>query len=145
MDFEQIQKMNREMSEMEFRESIQIPMTEEVQHLIETDDVETACGQNLLPKDSVDQALVRWMDTLVKHNYVEEDAQEAVYDATASLINEGVLPDTPPTDAEETEKLDWINRFESKIYGKLVELGISFDDEDNSQVGTNGSVHSEDR
>jgi len=134
MKLDEVMKMKRELSEREVREQVRnegpITLDENLKSIIESDDhveVETACGQELLPKDIVDQAIHEWIQRLINSDYYEEDAEQAVFDAAAYLIENGHLPDTPPMEVSEQEKIHWIKRFDKKVYDKLLDMGLEFD------------------
>jgi len=129
MNTENVTRMARELSESEFRNEHlgHVTLTEDVKRLIESDHVEYACGQELLPTDEVHKCIVSWVERVIQSGYSEDDAEDAVFTASASLIETKEIPDTPMMEASENEKLAWINQYEARIYDKLESLGIEFD------------------
>jgi hypothetical protein len=129
MKLNEAKKMQRELSEREFKEDcFCIPeLTEDINTIIESDNFEVACGQELLPKDLVDQAIWRKINRVIDAGYADGDAEEAVFEATSRLINSGELSDTPPLHESDDVKMIWIQKYEEKIYAILEELGIEFD------------------
>jgi hypothetical protein len=78
--------------------------------------------------DIVDDAIMDIMDMLVDNDYPEETAEEAVFDAIATLVNDGSISDTPDADASDDEKVSWKLTSIPKIKSRLKELGLQFDE-----------------
>lgn len=93
-------------------------------------DLDQALAQTLDEEDPdvVDDALGKLMDMLVASDYTEESAEEAVFDAIATLINDGSISDTPDAMADDAEKAEWILNSVPKIKSRLKELGLEFDE-----------------
>lgn len=98
------------------------PTEEEILHLIEHSD-EDGCG----PEghgDEVDKAIQEKIELLLKCNYEESSAIEAVYDGLAGLIEDEQIPDTPLTNDTHEQKLAWVEQFNGKIRNKLISMGL---------------------
>jgi hypothetical protein len=78
--------------------------------------------------DIIDDAIMDIMDMLVDNDYPEETAEEAVFDAIATLVNDGSISDTPEADASDDEKVSWKLTSIPKIKSRLKELGLQFDE-----------------
>jgi hypothetical protein len=78
--------------------------------------------------DAVDDAIGALMDMLVDADYTEESAEEAVFDAIATLVNDGSIQDTPEADATDAEKAMWISNSIPKVKTRLKALGLEFDE-----------------
>lgn len=78
--------------------------------------------------DIIDDAIMDIMDMLVDNDYPEETAEEAVFDAIATLVNDGSISDTPEADASDDEKVSWKLSSIPKIKSRLKELGLQFDE-----------------
>jgi hypothetical protein len=78
--------------------------------------------------DIIDDAIMDIMDMLVDNDYPEETAEEAVFDAIATLVNDGSISDTPEADASDDEKVNWKLTSIPKIKSRLKELGLQFDE-----------------
>lgn len=78
--------------------------------------------------DAVDDALTGIMDMLVDADYTEESAEEAVFDAVATLVNDGSISDTPDASVGDAEKAEWILNSIPKIKARLKDLGLEFDE-----------------
>jgi hypothetical protein len=76
--------------------------------------------------DIVDNAIESLMDMLVSADYEEESAEEAVFDAIATLIDDQSITDTPEADASSEEKTMWVTNSVPKIKSRLKELGLEF-------------------
>jgi len=78
--------------------------------------------------DAVDDAIADMMDMLVDADYTEESAEEAVFDAIATLVADGSIMDTPEADASDDDKAQWILNSIPKIKARLKDLGLEFDE-----------------
>ena len=102
-----------------------IELDEEIEQLIEAESYEDSCGPEL-EDDLIDSEIKDWVRVVCEQDYIEEDAELAVHDALADLIENYELDDTPDYDSSEEEKNLWLNNFRAKIKYKLEELGIEF-------------------
>jgi hypothetical protein len=109
-----------------------IELDEEVEKLIEEDDPtrwklnDNACGPTRDP-DEVETCIQDYITKLAAAGYVEEDAERAVFDALASLVESNILPDTPDYDAPLPQKNTWIERFQKVIEIKLKAMGLDLE------------------
>lgn len=78
--------------------------------------------------DIVDDAIMDVIDMLVDSDYPEETAEEAVFDALATLVNDGSILDTPDAEATDDEKVSWTLTSVPKLKSRLKELGLEFDE-----------------
>lgn len=78
--------------------------------------------------DMIDGALEDLMNMLVDADYTEEASEEAVFDAIATLVNDGSIMDTPEAIASDDEKAQWVLNAVPKIKSRLKELGLEFDE-----------------
>jgi len=141
MSLETARKMK---SDLEIEEATMLPPTissNELLAWLDEDDkygIETACGQCLLPPDSIENAIRLWVIRLENIGYEPDDSQAAVFDALAYLVETEVLPDTPMMEDANDAKDSWISQFNEKIYARLVAVGIDF-----SEASANEQVQSE--
>lgn len=101
----------------------------QIEAIIESDDYSdtpaiAACGP-LADADIVELAIQQWIGTLKAAGY-QEDADNAVFDALAFLIEKGVIPDCPDVDDPGDQKDKWVFLFHRAIHAKLVEFGLEF-------------------
>ena len=104
-------------------------LDEEIDAIIESDELHepaaaSACGP-LAEADEVEAAIQGWISKLRDAGYTEE-ADNAVFDALAALVEANTLPDTPPSDSPPAIKQKWVFHFEKAIRDKLVEMGLEF-------------------
>lgn len=138
MDFCGARKM---VSDLELEEATLLPPSltkDELLQWLENEELETACGQCLLPPDDVENAIRKCIIHLENCGYEPDDAQLAVFDALAYLVDKDIIPDAPLMEASDSEKSKWISQFDEKIYDRLKAVGIEFED------STNEQEHSED-
>lgn len=126
------------MSDLELEEATMLPPTitkDELLEWLDNDELEmeTACGQCLLPPDSVEGAIRAWVSRLEGLGYYSDDAQLAVFDALAYLVEKEIIPDTPMMEASDDDKSSWIELFDKKIHARLVAVGIDFSEAKNDE------------
>ena len=79
-------------------------------------------------KDQVDDAILDIIDLLVRNDYEDDSAEEATYDAIASLIADEAIEDTPDLHAKDEIKAQWIHNSIPKIKERLHQLGVEYDE-----------------
>lgn len=108
-----------------------IKLDAEVEGLIDSDAhwpmEHNACGP-MIASDEIEDAIQRWIGTLSDAGYYEEDAERAVFDALASLVENNIIPDCPDYDMPLPVKNSWIASFDREVAVKLVQLGIDLQD-----------------
>lgn len=87
------------------------------------DEMDDECGP---PEetDMVDDMLEAIAKDLVRAGYSEEDAEDATFDAMSSMIEEGLLGDTPDIDEDEGAKGMYVSNAKPKIMARLREMGL---------------------
>lgn len=91
------------------------------------DDIDDALNDDeLIDGDICDDALMELIDE-VAEEYEEESAVNAVYDAVASLVQDGIIDDVPGMSASNEEKALWVQNSIPKIRLRLQELGIELE------------------
>lgn len=104
-----------------------IKLDEEVEALIESDEpwalTDNACGP-LRKADEIEISIQQWITKLSDLGYYSEDAERAVFDALAALVENNLLPDTPDYDVPFPEKSVWIERFNTAMPVRLIGMGI---------------------
>lgn len=104
-----------------------VGLDKETQDLIESDAhwpmEDNTCGP-IRSADEVEAAIQWWIGFLGDVGYYEEDAERAVFDALAALVESNIIPDCPEYDVPTPEKNVWIERFNTQIKVRLVSMGI---------------------
>jgi hypothetical protein len=104
-----------------------VRIDKEIVDLVESDAhwpmEDNACGP-MRSGDEIEDAIQRWIGHLNDVGYYEEDAERAVFDALAALVENNIIPDCPDYDMPLPVKKAWISTFDEKIQVKLVQLGI---------------------
>jgi hypothetical protein len=97
----------------------------EIERLIESDDGydDHACSELGAP-DEIEIAIQEWIHKLIACGYYDEDANKAVFDGLADLVENNQLSDTPEVDDPLHIKQGWVQRFNDKIHAKLLSMGI---------------------
>jgi hypothetical protein len=104
-----------------------IKLDEQIEALVDSDEPWTlsdnVCGAMVAP-DEVELSIRSWIKKLSDAGYYTEDAERAVYDAMAALIENNMIPDAPDYDVPLPTKNVWIERFNNAMPTRLIALGI---------------------
>jgi len=104
-----------------------IHLDEEIEAAIESDEpwalTDNACGP-LRQADEVEKAIQEWITKLSDLGYYDGDADRAVFDALAALIENNMLPDAPDYEEPLLVKKVWIERFNNAMPTRLIGMGI---------------------
>lgn len=104
-----------------------VKLTEEVEALIDSDEpwalTDNVCGPTR-NADEVEKSIQEWITKLSDLGYYNEDAERAVFDALAALVENNMLPDAPDYEASLPEKNQWIERFNNAMPTRLIAIGI---------------------
>lgn len=104
-----------------------VHLDEEIQAAIDSDEpwalIDNACGPLRKP-DEVEEAIQKWVTKLADLGYYDGDADRAVFDALAALIENNMLPDAPDYDEPLPVKNVWIERFNNAMPTRLIGMGI---------------------
>ena len=104
-----------------------IKLDEQIEALVDSDEPWTlsdnVCGAMVAP-DEVELSIRGWIKKLSDAGYYSEDAERAVYDAMAALIENNMIPDAPDYDVPLPTKNVWIERFNNAMPTRLIALGI---------------------
>jgi hypothetical protein len=140
MSLNEIEKIREEINGMDTRNNLTeiranfahdgcdcIHLDEQVENLIESDEPwnleDNACGK-LQVADEIEGLIREWVGKLSSAGYYPEDAERAIFDAFAGLIEENYISDTPDYDAPLPVKKMWMERFNTQLPVRLISMGI---------------------